>query len=179
MRKAVPRKLRMALAVIICTFIFFGIASAGDFEIAGGGGTSLTAPQAIEGMLIGAWTKTLSGVFDLRIEPNLEFIESKAGQIMLLAGVSSVFRIGTHGQELNPFLDVGAGVSVGSKKTLDQDNYLGGYFFFSPTVGAGIKFGRSESGVSFFLRVLHHSNANLFPRNHSLNALYALLGYRF
>lgn len=98
--------------------------------------------------------------------------------ILLLLGVSPVLRFGTHGQRLNPFLDVGVGVSIGSRTTLLNRDF-GSRFFFSPTAGAGVKFGSSASGISLFVRWLHHSNADLFPPNEGIDSLYVLLGYRF
>jgi len=164
--------------VIMGTFVPSVKAAAGEYEIAGGGGMSLNSVHAAQGMILGAWITRLGKAFELRIEPNAEFIVTTSGQSMFLGGVSPVLRLGIHGQSLNPFLDVGAGVSIGSRKEINGWN-LGSVFSFSPTVGVGIKFGRSEKGVSLFARFLHHSNADLFPPNQSLNSVYLLLGYRF
>ena len=156
-------------------------AAAGDYEIAGGGGMSVNALQhvhAAQGILLGAWITKLGGSLDLRIEPNVEFISTTTGKSMFLGGVTPVLRLHTSGHSLNPFVDIGAGVSVGSRKSFDGWN-MGGNFFFSPAGGVGVKFGSSERGVSLFARFVHHSNADLFPPNQSLNSVYLLLGYRF
>ncbi len=168
----------LVFIIIAYTFMPSAESAAADYEIAGGGGISAGSPQSTQGILIGAWIKRLNTLLELRIEPNLEFIEARSGTSMFIGGVSPILRLGTHGQSLNPFLDGGVGASISSKKTLGDWN-LGGNFFFSPTVGAGVKFGSSESGVSIFARFVHHSNADLFPPNQSLNLLYFLLGYRF
>jgi len=164
--------------VIMGTFVPLVKAAAGEYEIAGGGGISVNSVHATQGMILGAWITSLDKAFELRIEPNAEYIVTTSGQSMFLGGVSPVFRLGMHGQSLNPFLDVGLGLSIGSRKAFTGWN-MGSVFFFSPTAGAGIKFGRSEKGVSLFARFLHHSNADLFPPNQSLNSVYLLLGYRF
>lgn len=131
-----------------------------------------------QGILLGAWITRLCGSLDLRVEPNVEFISTTTGKSMFLGGVTPVLRLHTHGHNLNPFVDIGAGVSIGSRKSFEGWN-MGGNFFFSPTGGVGVKFGKSERGVSLFARFLHHSNANLFHPNQSLNSVYFLLGYRF
>ncbi len=156
-------------------------AAAGDYEIAGGGGMSVNALQpvhAAQGILLGAWITRLGKSLDLRVEPNVEFISATTGKAMFLGGVTPVLRLHTHGHTLNPFVDIGAGVSIGSRRSFEGWN-MGGNFFFSPTGGAGVKFGSSEKGVSLFARFVHHSNADLFPPNQSLNSVYLLLGYRF
>lgn len=102
--------------------------AAGDYEIAGGGGISTGTPRSTQGILLGAWIKRLNNLLDLRIEPNLEFVKTRSGASMFIGGVSPVLRLGAHGQGLNPFLDVGAGASISTKKTLGDWN-LGGYFF--------------------------------------------------
>jgi hypothetical protein len=167
--------------VVICVFLPLVEATAADFEIAGGGGMSVNALQpvhAAQGMLLGAWIIKLGRSFDLRVEPSVEFIAATTGESMFLGGVSPVLRLRTHGHGLNPFVDVGAGVSLGSRKSFEGWN-MGSQFSFSPAGGVGVKFGRSESGASLFARFIHHSNANLFPPNQSLNSVYFLMGYRF
>jgi hypothetical protein len=175
------------LKILIFVLVAIGVlaslveAVAGDYEIAGGGGMSVNALQpvhATQGMLLGAWIIKLGRYFDLRIEPNVEFIAATSGESMFLGGVSPVLRLRTRGHTLNPFVDVGAGVSLGSRKAFEGWN-MGSQFSFSPTGGGGIKFGKSESSVSIFARFIHHSNANLFPPNQSLNSVYFLMGYRF
>jgi hypothetical protein len=171
----------LTLCIAAGTFVPSTEAIAAEYEVAGGGGMSINSLQpvhATQGMILGAWITRLGKAFELRIEPNVEFMVTTSGQSMFLGGVSPVLRLGIHGQSLNPFLDVGAGVSIGSRKAFPGWN-MGSLFSFSPTAGGGIKFGRSEKGVSLFARFLHHSNANFFPPNQSLNSVYLLLGYRF
>ena len=168
----------LALGIFLVTSLPFAEAAAGDYEIAGGVGMSFSAFRSTQGILLGAWITRLGNAHKLRIEPNMEFIGSKSGKSMFLGGVSSVVRLGTDGRSLNPFLDLGVGVSIGSRKTFINRDF-GGYFFFSPTAGMGIKFGRLASGVSLFTRWVHHSNANLFPPNMGMDSLYVLLGYSF
>ncbi len=170
----------LVLALGIFAGVLMHSAEAADsgYEIAGGVGMSLSDLGSTEGILLGAWIKRLSNALELRVEPNAEFIAARTGKSLFLAGVSPVIRVGTHGQSLNPFLDVGVGVSVGSRTTLLNRDF-GSNFFFSPTAGGGVKFGRSENGVSLFARWVHHSNAGLFPPNEGIDSLYMLLGYRF
>ena len=177
------KRARMLIPLLVCGIVlgaFLPCAEAADnsYEIAKGAGMSLSDLGSIEGILLVAWIRRLSGVMEFRIEPNVEFIKAKSGKSFLLGGVSPVFRLGTHGLNLNPFLDAGGGVSIGSKTSLYNRDFGSG-FFFSPTAGAGIKFGRSETGISVFVRWLHHSNAGLFPPNEGIDSLYLLLGYRF
>jgi hypothetical protein len=169
------------ILAVIGTILTSVKAATGDYEIAGGCGMSVNSLQpvhATQGILLGAWIVKLGRSFELRIEPNVEFIATTSGKSMFLGGASPVIRLHTYGHSLNPFVDVGAGVSIGSRRSFEGFN-MGGSFFFSPTGGIGVKFGKSERGVSLFARFLHHSNANLFPPNQSLNSVYLLLGYRF
>jgi len=168
----------LALGIIVGAFMHSAEAADSGYEIAGGVGMSLSDLGSTEGIFLGAWITRLSNLLELRIEPNAEFIEAKDGKSLFLCGVSPVVRFATHGQSLNPFLDVGVGVSIGSRTTLLNRNF-GNSFFFSPTAGAGIKFGSSASGISLFARWVHHSNAGLFPPNEGIDSLYVLLGYRF
>jgi hypothetical protein len=151
-----------------------------SYEIAGGVGTCLNDLGSTEtqGILLGAWISRLSNLLELRIEPTIEVIAPRSGKSLLLGGVNPVLRFASHGQSLNPFLDVGVGVSVGSRDTLLNRDF-GSNFFFSPTAGVGVKFGTSASGLSLFMRWLHHSNAGFYPPNEGIDSLYALLGYRF
>ncbi len=165
-------------AVIVGILAGTAVAADNGYEIAGGVGMSLSYLGSTEGILLGAWTKRLSKALQLRIEPNVEIIAPRTGHSLFLGGVSPVLRVASHGQSLNPFFDVGVGVSIGSKTRLLDRNF-GSNFFFSPTAGAGVKFGRSEKGVSLFARWLHHSNAGLFPPNEGIDSLYVLVGYRF
>ncbi len=151
---------------------------ASDFEIDGGAGMSLSRLRSAQGMLIGAWPIGLPDFFELRIETNVELITTRSGKSMVIGGAGPVLRVGTRGKKINPFFDIGGGVSVGSRKKLSEKDF-GTIFFFSPTVGAGIKFGRSARGISLFTRFVHHSNAGLFHPNESINSLYVLLGCRF
>ncbi len=168
----------LVLVVIGGFFVPFAEAADSNFEIAGGVGRGLNDLKSTEGILLGAWAMRLSSAVQLRIEPNVEYIAARSNQSMVFAGVSPVFRFGTNGQTLNPFFDVGVGLSLGSRKILYDRNF-GGEFFFSPTAGAGVKFGKSESGFSLFARWLHHSNAGIFPPNEGLDSMYLMLGYRF
>ncbi len=168
----------LALGIILGIFAHSAEGAENGYEIAGGIGTSLNDLGSTEGILLGAWIKRLSGILEFRIEPNAEFIAAGKGQSLFLCGVSPVLRLGAHGQSLNPFLDAGLGVSIGSKTTFLNRNF-GSNFFFSPTAGAGVKFGRSANGVSLFARWVHHSNAGLFTPNEGIDSLYVLLGYRF
>ncbi len=171
--------LTLAFGVIIATAFIPPVEAADSgYELAGGVGTGLNDLKSTEGILLGAWITRLSGLLELRIEPNVEYIAARAGQSMFFFGVGPVLRFGSYGQSINPFLDVGCGVSIGSRTMLFNRDF-GGDFFFSPTAGAGIKFGKTESGVSLFARWLHHSNAGLFPPNEGIDSLYLLLGYRF
>ncbi len=171
--------LALALGVIIAVvFILPAGAADSGYEIAGGVGTGLNDLKSTEGILLGAWITRLSPLFELRIEPNVEYIAARADQSMEFYGVGPVIRVGSNGQSINPFLDVGCGVSIGSR-TMLYDRDFGSDFFFTPTAGAGIKFGKTDSGVSLFARWVHHSNAGLFPPNEGIDSLYLLLGYRF
>lgn len=167
-------------SVVIISFAFILPAWASDsgYELAAGAGKGLNDLKSTEGIILGAWIKRLSPLFELRIEPNVEYIAARADQSMVFYGVGPVIRFGSYGQSINPFLDAGCGVSIGSKTQIFDRNF-GRDFFFSPTAGAGIKFGKSERGVSLFARWLHHSNAGLFPPNEGLDSLYLLLGCRF
>ncbi len=153
-------------------------ASGDGYEIAGGAGMSLSYLGSTEGILLGAWIRQLSGVLELRVEPNAEIIAPRKGHSLFFGGVSPVLRLSTHGRSLNPFIDAGVGVSIGSNTGVLDRNF-GSNFFFSPTAGAGVKFGRSEKGVSLFVRWVHHSNAGLFPPNEGIDSLYVLTGCRF
>ena len=168
----------MLLGIVFGSLVLSAGTADSGYEIAGGGGVSLSNLGSTEGIFLGAWTTGLSNVIELRVEPNVEFIAARSGKPMVLCGVSPVFRISTHGQDLNPFLDAGVGVSVGSETKLLNRNF-GSNFFFSPTAGAGIKFGRAASGVSLFMRWLHHSNAGIFRPNEGIDSLYLIMGYRF
>ncbi len=168
----------VALGIIIDIFAHTARAADYGHEIAGGAGMSLSDLGSTEEILLIASIKRLSNILDLRIEPNAERIVARSGQSLFLGGVSPVLRLGTHGNSLNPFLDAGVGVSFGSRNTLLNRNF-GSNFFFSPTAGAGVKFGSSVNGVSLFARWIHHSNAGLFPPNEGIDSLYVLLGYRF
>ncbi len=171
--------LTLALVVIIpFAFVLPAAASDSGYELAAGAGKGLNDLKSTEGILLGAWITRLSPLFELRIEPNVEYIAARAGQSMVFYGVAPVIRLGSYERSINPFLDVGCGVSIGSKTMLFDRNF-GKDFFFSPTAGAGIKFGKTERGVSLFARWVHHSNAGLFPPNEGIDSLYLLLGYRF
>jgi len=171
--------LALALGVIIAVaFIPPAGASDSGYELAVGAGKGLNDLKSTEGIVLGAWITRLSPQFELRIEPNVEYISARAGQSMVFYGVGPVIRFGSYGQCINPFIDVGGGVSIGSKTMLFNRNF-GRDFFFTPTAGAGIKFGRTERGISLFARWVHHSNAGLFPPNEGIDSLYLLLGYRF
>jgi hypothetical protein len=168
------------LMLLIITGIVTTTAEAAEdgYEIAGGIGMSLNDLGSTEGIVLGAWIKRLSKTVDLRIEPNAEVIVARTGHSLFLGGVSPVLRLGVQGKRLNPFLDAGVGVSIGSRTTLLNRDF-GSSFFFSPTAGAGIKFGKTTGGVSFFVRWVHHSNAGLFQPNEGIDSLYALFAYRF
>lgn len=168
----------LALGILAGILVHSAGAAESGYEIAGGVGKSLSDLGSTEGILLGAWIKRLSKALELRVEPNAEFIAARTGTPLFLGGVSPVIRVGTHGQSLNPFLDAGVGLSIGSRTKLLNRNF-GSNFFFSPTAGAGVKFGRSESGISLFARWVHHSNAGLFPPNEGIDSLYMLVGYRF
>jgi len=170
------------LASAFCIIITIAIPPAGasdsGYELAVGAGKGLNDLKSTEGIFLGAWITRLSSLLELRIEPNVEYIAARADQSMFFYGVGPVIRFGSYGQSINPFLDVGGGVSIGSKAMIFDRNF-GRDFFFSPTAGAGIKFGKTERGVSLFARWVHHSNAGLFPPNEGLDSLYLLLGCRF
>jgi hypothetical protein len=168
----------LALGIIVGNFMQTAEADDNGYEIAGGIGMSMSDLGSTEGIFLGAWISRLSPLVELRIEPNAEFIEAKNGQSLSLFGVSPVVRFGNQGQSLNPFFDVGVGLSIGSRTTL-LDRIFGSNFFFSPTAGAGVKFGSSACGTSLFARWVHHSNAGLSPPNNGIDSLYLLLGYRF
>lgn len=168
----------LALGIIVGIFTHSTKAADNAYEIAGGVGESLSVLGTTEGLILGAWIKRLSSRVELRIEPNAELIATRTGQSLFLGGVSPVIRLGSHGQSLNPFFDAGVGVSIGSKPAL-LNRKFGSNFFFSPTAGVGVKFGRSAKGVSLFARWVHHSNAGLFPPNKGIDSLYVLVGYRF
>jgi hypothetical protein len=168
----------LAVGLFLGLFSLFAEAADTGYEIAGGAGMSLSQLRSTQGIFLGAWIKRLSSILELRIEPNVEFIAAKTGQSLFFGGVSPVFRVSTRRQNLNPFLDAGVGVSIGSKTMFLQKNF-GSNFFFSPMAGAGVKFGGSETGVSLFARWVHHSNAGLFPPNEGIDSLYVLLGCRF
>ncbi|MGD1076506.1 MAG: acyloxyacyl hydrolase [Thermodesulfovibrionales bacterium] len=170
----------LALGIVAGFLMLSAEASDSGYEIAGGAGTGLNnlGSAENEGILLGAWITPLSAILDLRVEPNMEIIVPRSGKSLFLGGVNPVLRVSSHGQSLNPFLDAGVGVSIGSRETLLNRNF-GSNFFFSPTAGAGVKFGRSAGGVSLFMRWLHHSNAGLFKPNEGIDSLYVLLGYRF
>ena len=165
---------------VIIFFAFILPAGAADsgYEFAVGAGKSLNDLKSTEGIVLGAWITRLSPLLQLRIEPNVEYIAARADQSMFFYGVAPVLRVGSNGQNINFFLDVGGGVSIGSKTMLFDRNF-GRDFFFSPTAGAGIKFGRTERGLSLFARWVHHSNAGFFPPNEGIDSLYLLLGCRF
>jgi Lipid A 3-O-deacylase (PagL) len=170
----------LMVGIVAGAFMLSAEAADSSFELAGGIGTCLNnlGSADTQGILLGAWILRLSNLLELRVEPNIEVIAPRSGKSLLLGGVSPVLRIGSHGQNLNPFLDAGVGVSIGSRDTLLNRDF-GSNFFFSPTAGAGVKFGRSAGGLSLFVRWLHHSNAGFFPPNEGIDSLYALLGYRF
>jgi Lipid A 3-O-deacylase (PagL) len=168
----------LALVLLVIAFPLFGSGAENRFEFASGVGTNLNHLGTAEGILLGAWTTGLSPLLDLRIEPNVELIAARLGQSMLIGGVSPVLRIGIHGRRVNPFLEAGVGVSVGTRENLLNDTF-GSPFFFSPMAGAGFKFGQSMAGPSLFMRWLHHSNAGLFPPNQGIDSVYVLFGYRF
>jgi hypothetical protein len=168
----------LTLGIIVGIFMHAAEAAENGYEIAGGVGMSLNDLGSTEGIVLGAWIKRLSSTLELRIEPNAEVIVARTGQSLFLGGVSPVLRLAAHGQRLNPFLDAGVGVSIGSRTTLLNRNF-GSNFFFSPTAGAGIKLGRTAKGVSLFVRWVHHSNAGLFHPNEGIDSLYTLFGYRF
>ena len=168
----------LVLGIIGGALTYSAEAADNGYEIAGGVGMSLSDLGSTEGILLGAWITRLSNLVELRVEPNAEFISAKDGKLLSLYGVGPVFRFAAQGQSLNPFFDVGVGVSIGSRSTLFNRDF-GSDFFFSPTAGAGVKFGSSADGISLFVRWLHHSNAGLFPPNEGIDSLYVLLGYRF
>ena len=171
--------LALALGVIIAVaFILPAGAADSGYEFAAGAGKGLNDLKSTEGILLGAWITRLSPLFELRIEPNVEYISARADQSMVFYGVGPVIRFGSYGQSINPFLDAGGSVSIGTRTMLFNRDF-GRDFFFSPTAGAGIKFGNTERGVSLFARWVHHSNAGLFPPNEGIDSLYLLLGYRF
>ncbi len=166
---------------VIITVALIQPADAADsgYEIAAGAGTGvLNDLKSSEGILIGAWITRLSPMFELRVEPNVEYVAARAGQSMYFYGVGPVIRYGSYGHSVNPFLDLGCGLSIGSRSMLYDRNF-GKNFFFSPTAGGGIKLGRTERGVSLFARWVHHSNAGMFPPNEGIDSLYLLLGFRF
>jgi hypothetical protein len=171
----------LALALGFTLSVAFSLpagAAGSAYEFAVGAGTGLNDLKSTEGIVLGAWITKLSPLLELRLEPNVEFIAARADQSMFFYGVGPVLRIGSNGQSINPFLDVGGGVSIGSKTMLFDRNF-GRDFFFSPTAGAGVKFGKTEGGISLFARWVHHSNAGLFPPNEGIDSLYLLLGCRF
>ena len=165
---------------VILAFVVILPAGAADsgYEFAVGAGKGLNDLKSTEGIVLAAWITRLSPLFELRIEPNVEYIAARGDQSMFFYGVAPVLRVGSNGHDINPFLDVGGGVSIGSKTMLFDRNF-GRDFFFSPTAGAGIKFGRTERGLSLFARWVHHSNAGFFPPNEGIDSLYLLLGCRF
>ncbi len=168
----------LALGLFAIAFPLCCRAAENRFELAAGGGTNLNHLGTTQGILLGAWVLDLSPLLDLRIEPNVEVIAARFGQSMFTGGVSPILRIGIHGRLVNPFLEAGVGASLGTRDSLLNDTF-GSTFFFSPTAGAGLKFGVSSAGLTVFMRWLHHSNAGLFPPNQGIDSLYALLGYRF
>ena len=170
--------LTLALVAALCFFVPFAEADDSSFEIAGGIGKGLENIGSTEGIVLGAYIINLSKVVELRVEPNFEYIAAKNNQSMYFAGVSPVFRFSTHGKSLNPFFDVGVGMSGGSRVIL-LDRSFGKDFFFSPTAGAGIKFGKSSEGFDLFARWLHHSNAGFFHPNEGIDSVYVMIGYRF
>jgi hypothetical protein len=168
----------LAVGLFLGLFSVFAEAANSGYEVAGGAGMSLSRLGSNQGIFLGAWITRLSIILELRIEPNVEFIAARTGQSLFFGGVSPVIRLGTHKRNLNPFIDAGVGLSIGSKTVFLHRNF-GSNFFFSPLAGAGVKFGRSETGVSLFARWVHHSNAGLFPPNEGIDSLYLLFGYRF
>lgn len=173
------------LASVIVAGFFISCASAADdsgdysrFEIAGGIGRGLNDLRSTEAILLGAWKFQLSKVVDLRIEPNVEHIWARDHKSMFFAGASPVFRFSTSGKSVNPFADIGCGMSGGTTARI-LDRSFGKDFFFSPTAGAGVKFGGSSYGFSLFARWLHHSNAGFFHPNEGIDSEYVMLGYNF
>src|SRR5208337_4801497 len=111
--------LTLALVVII-SFVFILPAGASDsgYELAVGAGKGLNDLKSTEGIVLGAWITGLSPTFELRIEPNVEYISARAGQSMQFYGVGPVIRFGSYGQSINPFVDAGVGVSIGTRTVI-------------------------------------------------------------
>ncbi len=79
----------MALFISI-SFAFVLPAGASDsgYELAAGAGKGLNDLKSTEGIILGAWITRLSPLFELRIEPNVEYIAARSDQSMVFYGVA-------------------------------------------------------------------------------------------
>ncbi len=106
-----------------------------------------------------------------RVEANVEVI--KDGKFTAVLGVAPFLRLYLAQAGPKPFVEIGAGANIitrnhtGSKES-------GGAFLFSPSLGAGVQFGRSPIIRSISMRFRHLSNAHIYKINESINTLYVL-----
>lgn len=78
---------------------------------------------------------------------------------------------------ISPYIDVGVGLSLISKKEM-CGRQLGIHFQFEDRLGVGIRFGeRKQFDIGY--RVVHFSNAYLGKQNASINLHLLVLGYWF
>jgi hypothetical protein len=141
-----------------------------DFGI--GGGINFDGNPVSQILLIPAYTKRLSGsrLLWYRLEGNLELLEGFR-KITLVAGVSPFLRWYMKERTPSPFIEIGGGINLITRNhTANKES--GGFIVFSPSVGAGIRFGPQARPIGISFRLRHLSNAHIFPINQSMNTLY-------
>jgi hypothetical protein len=144
-----------------------------DFGI--GGGINFDGNPVSQILLIPAYNRRLANSRHVlyRLEGNIELLEGFR-KITLVAGLSPFLRWYMKETGPGPFVEIGAGVNVITRNHTGNKEH-GGFIEFSPSAGAGVRFGSQERPISISLRLRHLSNAHIFPINQSVNTLYLIL----
>lgn len=168
-----PKPVVFIWALVFCLFFAAGAFAAGQksFEVDIAGGGSLNGNGAGQAMLMAAWQKPLYPDFLLRVEPTLEYMNSK-GDVLLAGGFSLAFRKLARYKSLKAFVDLGAGLNLITNKHF-AGRRLGDDFMFDLLLGGGFYLTRD---ISLSYRYRHLSNGGIFRYNEGIDSYYLILG---
>jgi hypothetical protein len=144
----------------------------GEFGM--GGGINFDGNPVSQLLLIPAYNRRLANSRHVwyRLEGNIELLEGFR-KITLVAGVSPFLRWYMKEKGPTPFIEIGGGINLITRNhTANKES--GGFIEFSPSAGAGVRFGSQERPIGISLRLRHLSNAHIFPINQSMNSLYVI-----
>lgn len=162
----------------IILFIFFSplFSNAEErqfWDMSAGTGLNLDGNGTEQVLITPAFNRRMPGqkLLWYRFEANIEIM--KDNKFTAVLGISPFLRLHLREAGPKPFIEIGAGANVITRNHTGRKN-SGGAFIFTPSLGAGIQFGGQPVARNISVRFRHHSNADIYAFNESINTLYIL-----